>query len=75
MMRPADAFVLTTGRSGSTLLSDLLGLHPELLALSEFFTALAGTPRPRARAVVIGNDRDAGFRPRSPTIGPNLDDP
>jgi putative sulfotransferase len=33
-------FIVSTGRSGSTMLSDLLSLHPDVLSLSELFNAL-----------------------------------
>lgn len=40
-MRPvAPAFVVCTGRSGSTLLSNMLRLNPGILSLSEFFAFL-----------------------------------
>jgi hypothetical protein len=33
-------FIVSTGRSGSTMLSDLLSLHPDMVSLSELFNAL-----------------------------------
>ncbi|HUA79875.1 MAG TPA: sulfotransferase [Dyella sp.] len=36
----APLFIVSTGRSGSTMLSDLLALHPDVLSLSELFNAL-----------------------------------
>lgn len=36
----AGAFVIGSGRCGSTLLSNMLRLHPEVLSLSEWFTVL-----------------------------------
>ena len=33
----APVLVLSTGRCGSTLISDVLNTHPEVLSLSEFF--------------------------------------
>ena len=33
-------FIVSTGRSGSTMLSDLLALHPNVLSISELFNAL-----------------------------------
>jgi hypothetical protein len=36
-------FVVSSGRSGSTLLSHLLHLHPEILSVSEFYTCLKGS--------------------------------
>jgi hypothetical protein len=36
----APLFIVSTGRSGSTMLSDLLSLHPDVLSLSELFNAL-----------------------------------
>ena len=40
---PPPVFVLSTGRCGSTLLSNILNLHPRILSLSEFvsFTGIA----------------------------------
>ena len=38
--RIAGGFVLSSGRSGSTMLSDILASHPEIASLSEFFTFL-----------------------------------
>ena len=35
-------FIVGTGRCGSTMMSTVVRLHPRLLSLSEFFTALAG---------------------------------
>lgn len=34
-------FIVSTGRCGSTMLSDIVRLHPRLLSVSEFFAALA----------------------------------
>ena len=36
----APLFIVSTGRSGSTMLSELLSLHPDVLSLSELFNAL-----------------------------------
>jgi putative sulfotransferase len=33
-------FILSTGRCGSTMLSRMLSLHPEVASMSEFFTAM-----------------------------------
>ena len=38
--RIAPVLVLSTGRCGSTMLSDILDTHPEVLSLSEFFTTM-----------------------------------
>jgi len=38
-------FVVSTGRAGSTLLSCMLALHPQVLSVSEFFTVLQGMLR------------------------------
>jgi putative sulfotransferase len=35
-------FIVGTGRCGSTMMSNVVRLHPRLLSLSEFFTSLAG---------------------------------
>jgi hypothetical protein len=40
MMPPV--FIVGTGRCGSTMMSNVVRLHPRLLSLSEFFTSLAG---------------------------------
>jgi Sulfotransferase family len=37
-------FVVSTGRSGSTMLSKILQLHPDVLSLSEFFVSLQRAP-------------------------------
>ena len=37
--RMAPVIVLSTGRCGSTMLSDMLNCHPKILSLSEFFTS------------------------------------
>ncbi len=34
-------FVVSTGRCGSTMLSDMINLHPRMLSVSEFFASLA----------------------------------
>lgn len=39
------AFVLSTGRAGSTLVSRILGEHPDVLSISEYFAALQGILR------------------------------
>jgi hypothetical protein len=38
-------FVVSTGRAGSTLLSRMLALHPQVLSISEFFSVLQGILR------------------------------
>ena len=50
---PADAraprpgvFVVSTGRCGSTMLSNMLRLNPEVLSLSEFLVLLIPDPLP-----------------------------
>ena len=40
MERIAPVLVLSTGRCGSTMISDVLNLHPEVLSLSEVFSLL-----------------------------------
>ncbi|ADP81378.1 methyltransferase [Pseudofrankia inefficax] len=66
--RAGGAFVVGTGRCGSTLLSKALALHPEVLSLSEFFASLA--PEPFPAGPVSGEelwnrltDRDSPMRP------------
>ena len=39
-------FVVSTGRCGSTMLSDMLRLNPGILSLSEFFSLLMPDPLP-----------------------------
>jgi hypothetical protein len=39
-------FVVSTGRCGSTMLSNMLRLNPQILSLSEFFALLLPTPLP-----------------------------
>ena len=41
-----DVFVVSTGRCGSTMLSNMLRLNPEILSLSEFFSLLMPDPFP-----------------------------
>ncbi len=43
---PPPVFAVSTGRCGSTLLSDMLSLHPQVLSLSEFFGLLLTGPFP-----------------------------
>ena len=40
MERIAPVLVLSTGRCGSTMISDVLNLHPDVLSLSEVFSVL-----------------------------------
>jgi len=40
-MQPNPIFVVGTGRCGSTLLSNMINLHPSILSLSEFFVSLS----------------------------------
>ena len=40
MKRIAPVLVLSTGRCGSTMISDVLNLHPDVLSLSEVFSLL-----------------------------------
>ena len=54
-------FIVSTGRCGSTMMSDIARLHPKLLSLSEFFVSLSNKsshqPRPRRRAVLEHPER------------------
>ena len=43
-------FVLSTGRCGSTMVSDILNRHPDVLSISEFFSSLGLTIFARRRA-------------------------
>ncbi len=52
---PRGHFVLGTGRCGSTMLSDILQLHPDIVSLSEVFTYL-GTS-----ALLPGRVSGAGY--------------
>lgn len=48
----APVLVLSTGRCGSTMLSDVLNTHAEVLSLSEFFTSLGlQSSRPNRQAL------------------------
>ena len=49
MNRIEPAIVLSTGRCGSTMVSDILNLHPDILSLSEFFSSLGGRALRRKR--------------------------
>ena len=40
-MQASPIFVVGTGRCGSTLLSNMMNLHPSILSLSEFFVSLS----------------------------------
>jgi len=42
-------FIVSTGRCGSTLLSNMVRLHPDLLSISEFFTSLSSNAFPGGR--------------------------
>ena len=42
MNRIDPVLVLSTGRCGSTMVSDILNLHPDILSLSEVFASLGG---------------------------------
>jgi sulfotransferase family protein len=44
-MKAPITFVVSTGRAGSTLLSRMLALHPQVLSISEFFSVLQGVIR------------------------------
>ncbi|MDE0144423.1 MAG: sulfotransferase [Nitrospira sp.] len=43
-------FVVSTGRCGSTMLSDMIRRHPDLLSVSEFFTSLSSKAFVHSRA-------------------------
>lgn len=43
---PAPVFIVSTGRCGSTLLTNMIRLNPEVLSLSEFFGTLLSGPFP-----------------------------
>lgn len=69
------AFILGTARCGSTLVSDILNLHPDLLSLSEVFSTAAshallpgkmtaarfwrGLAQPNPTGMLIGNPAEA----------------
>ena len=40
MIHATPAFIVTSGRCGSMMLSNMLHLHPDVLSLSEFFTTI-----------------------------------
>jgi len=46
-----ERFVVGTGRCGSTLLSEMLGRHPGLLSIFEFFTGLDAAERFRSQSM------------------------
>lgn len=50
------AFVVGTGRCGSTLLSRALALHPEVLSLSEFFSGLDFAAFPAEIGIMTGKE-------------------
>lgn len=52
---PHGAFVLSSGRCGSTLLSNMLAQHPKVLSLSEWFSMLDGPATLSERAVAGGD--------------------
>ena len=52
MEQIAPVLVLSTGRCGSTMISDVLNLHPEILSLSEVFSTLG--PRALFRNRISG---------------------
>ena len=41
MTKPSPVFIVGTGRCGSTLMSNLINLHPDILSLSEVFVSFA----------------------------------
>jgi Sulfotransferase family len=43
---PPGVFVVSTGRCGSTMLSNMVRLHPDVLSLSEFLSLLMPDPLP-----------------------------
>ncbi|MBD9729473.1 sulfotransferase family protein [Streptomyces caniscabiei] len=45
MRSTAPVFIVSTGRCGSTLLSEMLGDHPDVLSVSELLALLAADPR------------------------------
>ena len=60
----APVFIVSTGRCGSTMLSDMVNLHPRMLSVSEFLSCLAD------RALVGGSlDGEAMLR-RLGTLAP-----
>lgn len=50
MMTIPPVFVLSTGRCGSTMVSNILNRHPDILSLSEFFSFLGMSPFAGRRA-------------------------
>jgi hypothetical protein len=41
MLGTAPVFVVSTGRCGSTMVSNMVRLHPKMLSVSEFLSCLA----------------------------------
>ena len=76
-MKPATncrppVLVLSTGRCGSTMLSDILNTHPDVLSLSEFFASVGMKAfirkRPSGKALwQICNQHSPGLRARLAT--------
>jgi len=60
-------FIVGTGRCGSTMMSNLVRLHPRLLSLSELFTSLAG------RAFTLGDIDGERFWRLLTTLSPIAD--
>lgn len=59
-------FVLSTGRCGSTMISDMLNMHPRVLSLSEFFSFI-GMGSFRRRAMTGARVWDLCARPQDRT--------
>ncbi len=62
-----DRFIVGTGRCGSTLLSSMLGLHPDVLSVFEFFNGLDVTRR-FERQPVSGQDFSALIAAEQPFV-------
>lgn len=67
MPSTAPVFIVSTGRCGSTLLSEILGDHPDVLNVSEVFALLVANPR------FVGEESGTEFWRRLMAPAPTID--